>query len=134
MSRCSYDTVGPRAKGKRVGVKSRRWLGVRKRQSRASLQVIGTSVVVRGPQFVHCYLLRPAIGAVFYTMLFNGKGILNAQHGYNRRARSVHGRATRRHGGGEAGNSGRVRQTQSIKSIAGVRLFWRRLEAATAFC
>ena len=32
------------------------------------------------------------------------------------------------------GGSSRNRQTQSIKSIAGVRLFWRRLEAATAFC
>ena len=45
--------------GKRVGVKRRR----RAKVKAACLQMIGTSVVVRGPPLVHCCpLLRPAIG------------------------------------------------------------------------
>jgi hypothetical protein len=45
--------------GKRVGVKSRR----RAKVKAAALQMIGTSVVVRGPPLVHCCpLLRPATG------------------------------------------------------------------------
>jgi hypothetical protein len=43
----------------------------------ARLQVIGTSVVLRGPQFVHGYLLRPAYDlllALPYTLLSMERG------------------------------------------------------------
>ena len=102
MSRCSYDTVGPRAKGKRVGVKSRRWLGVRKRQSRSKSP---------GDRHERCRAVRALLSAPtchWYCLLYHaikGKGILNARHGCKRCDHSVRDGATRRrHGGGEAGD------------------------------
>lgn len=57
--------------GKRVGVKSRLALRFVKGKSVGSLQVIGTSVVVRGP---HGYLLRPAPGAALHDAIYLWKG------------------------------------------------------------
>lgn len=57
--------------GKRVGVKSRLAFCASKGKSVGSLQVIGTSVVVRGP---HGYLLRPATGAALHDAIYLWKG------------------------------------------------------------
>lgn len=108
------------------------WPAVRKGKawaSNASLQVIGTSVVVRGPPFVHGYLLRPATGAALHDTIY-GKGKssvpirLQPYGGYLHELMERQGEEAV---GGEAWSvRGRARNNQPTRcaSIAGRRLFW----------